>query len=244
MNNQGKNSVPRPVIGLVPLYDEKLESYWMLPGYMSGLEQAGAVPVMLPLTQDEEEICLLVDRMDGFLVTGGHDMDPSRYGQEPDAACGVLCRERDGMEQILLARALEADKPVFGICRGIQSLNVFLGGTLYQDLPTQRPSQVEHHMTAPYDQECHRVTLAEGGWLHRLLGVETIPVNSYHHQAVKDLAPGLKAAAWAPDGLVEAVELPGKRFVAAVQWHPEFSWKTDANSREIFRAFADACRRH
>lgn len=232
----------RPAIGLVPLYDEEKESYWMLPGYMTGLEEAGAVPVMMPLTEDARVIERLVELFDGFLLTGGHDVDPAMYGEEPLKECGALCTPRDRMEKLLLLKALEADKPVFGICRGIQLLNVGLGGTLYQDLPSQHPSGVNHHMTAPYHQPAHEVFVEKETPLYRILGTEKLEVNSYHHQAVKDLAPGLEAMAYAGDGLAEAVWMPGRRFVAAVQWHPEFSYKVNESSRRLFAAFVDACR--
>lgn len=232
----------RPVIGLVPLYDEAKESYWMLPGYMSGLEEAGAAPVMMPLTEDEAVLEKLVELFDGFLLTGGHDVDPALYGEMPSAKCGPFCARRDRMETLLLEKVLKADKPIFGICRGIQFLNAFLGGTLYQDLPSEHPGEVNHHMTPPYDQPAHEVFVEKSSWLYRLLGKETLEVNSYHHQAVRELAPGLEAAAYSGDGLVEAVSMPGRRFVAAVQWHPEFSYKVNEDSRKLFAAFADACR--
>lgn len=232
----------KPMIGLVALYDENKESYWMLPGYMTGLLEAGAIPVMMPLTDDRETICRLVDRLDGFLLTGGHDINPAFYGEEPAKVCGILCEERDRMEAVLLKEALRADKPVFGICRGIQFLNTYLGGTLYQDLPSLRPGGLEHHMEPPYDVPVHEVTVEKDSPLYEILGQESLPVNSYHHQAIKKLAPGLNAMACASDGLVEAVYMPERSFVMAVQWHPEFSWKTDVNSRKLFRAFVEACR--
>ena len=144
------------------------------------------------------------------------------------------------MEPKLLRRALDADKPVFGICRGIQLLNACLGGTLYQDLPTERESAVDHHMTPPYDRAVHEVTILADTPLAALLGTMRLGVNSYHHQAVKTLAPVLRPMALADDGLVEAAYLPGKRFCMAVQWHPEFSYKTDADSRALLAAFVRA----
>ncbi|MDD3253553.1 MAG: gamma-glutamyl-gamma-aminobutyrate hydrolase family protein [Lachnospiraceae bacterium] len=230
-----------PMIGLIPLVDENRESYWMLPGYMTGLEAAGAIPVMLPLTANEDVIAQLVDGLDGFLLTGGHDVDPALYGEAASEFCGAPCGERDRMERLVLDKALRADKPVLGICRGLQYLNVYLGGTLYQDLPSQHESTVEHHMHPPYDRAIHTVTVRQDSWLSELLGVEELAVNSYHHQAIWTLAPGLEALAVSEDGLVEAVRMPDKRFVVATQWHPEFSWKVDENSRKLFRSFAEAC---
>lgn len=232
----------KPVIGLVALYDEKKESYWMLPGYMDGLLAAGAVPVMLPLTDDRDTICQLVEELDGVLLTGGHDVNPCLYGEEPTETCGILCEGRDRMETVLLQEALKADKPVFGICRGLQFLNVHLGGSLYQDLPSSRSGGEAHQMEPPYDVPVHQVTVEPGSPLYEILGRESLPVNSYHHQAVKKLAPGLRAMAYASDGLLEAAYMPERSFVMAVQWHPEFSYRTDENSRKLFQAFVEACR--
>lgn len=236
-----KRAERKPVIGLVPLYDDGRESYWMLPGYMKGLEEAGAVPVMMPLTQNVQVIGQLVEMLDGFLLTGGHDVNPELYGEQPLEVCGTLCTPRDTMESLILEAALDADKPVLGICRGLQFLNVYLGGTLYQDLPSQHPGGVEHHMMPPYDVPAHKVKVERDSWLYRLLGKEILEVNSYHHQAVRKLAPGLEVMAVAEDGLTEAVRMPDKRFVTATQWHPEFSYRVDENSRKLFQAFAEAC---
>ena len=230
----------KPLIGLVPLVDEGRESYWMLPGYMTGVEQAGGVPVMLPLTSDGEALRRLAQELDGFLLTGGHDVSPAVYGAPVSPLCGACCPGRDAMEGPLLRLALERDKPVLGICRGIQFLNAALGGTLYQDLPAERPSAVVHHQDPPYDRPSHPVALLPGAPLEKLMETDTLPVNSCHHQGLKELAPGLAPMAVAEDGLVEAVWMPDARFVWAVQWHPEFAFRTEA-SRRIFGAFVAAC---
>ena len=227
----------KPIIGIVPLVDEEKDSFWMLPGYMDGITEAGGIPVMLPLTDDEGTIKQLLDGIHGILLTGGHDVHPSVYGEEPSPKCGTACRERDAMESILLRNALERDIPVLGICRGIQFLNAYLGGTLYQDLPTEHPSDTEHHQSPPYDIPAHKVTIVDNSGLSRLLIKDSLSVNSYHHQAVKEKADSLKTMAVSEDGLIEAVEMPGKKFVWAVQWHPEFSFRTDEDSRKIFKEF-------
>ena len=233
----------RPLVGLMPLVDMERESYWMLPGYMEALRSAGALPVMLPLSTDRGELSALLERCDGLVLTGGQDVSPSLYGAEKQTEkLGPLCPERDAMDSTMLRLALEKDLPVLGICRGLQLMNAALGGTLWQDLPTQRPGELCHRMERPYDRAAHEVCLPEGGFLRELLGRERIGVNSCHHQAIRDLAPGLRAAAVAPDGLVEAIELPGKRCVRAVQWHPEFSWRVNEESRAILRSFVECCR--
>ena len=230
------------IIGVTPLFDRERDSYWMLPGYLEGLEQAGASPIILPLPEDLDDLPQLVSLCDGLLFTGGQDVSPTLYGETPKPTCGEVCPARDRVEQVLLHLALERDLPVLGICRGIQFLNAVLGGTLYQDLPTEHPSQTQHHMTPPYDRAVHTVTLQPGTPLAELLGEEHIGVNSYHHQAVKTLAPCLTEMAWSEDGLIEAVCLPEKRFVWAVQWHPEFSFRVDEHSRKIFGAFVTAAK--
>lgn len=224
----------------MPLVDIQRESLWMIPGYFDGLRSAGAVPVMLPLTSDEGELSELLSMCDGILFTGGQDVDPSVYGACRSASCGECCGERDSMESLILGMVIDRGMPFLGICRGIQSVNAFLGGTLYQDLPSEYGSGVEHHMSPPYDRHVHDVLVREGSPLRNLLGRDRIGVNSYHHQAVKDLAPSLEVMAVSEDGLVEAVFLPGNPFGWAVQWHPELSYRVDDCSAAIFRAFAEA----
>lgn len=230
----------KPLIGLIPLWDEMKQSYWMLPGYMKGIERAGGIPVMLPMTDDAAVLDQLADICQGFLLTGGHDVDPRVYGEKRAEACGECCQSRDAMEYGLLSAILERNKPVLGICRGIQFLNAVLGGTLYQDIPSEYPSEVNHHQSPPYDQPCHGVSLIPGSPLSDLLKRQRLSVNSYHHQGIKKLADRLQVMAKADDGLVEAVYMPDRCFVWGVQWHPEFSYEIDADSMRIFEAFVQA----
>ncbi|MDM8271956.1 gamma-glutamyl-gamma-aminobutyrate hydrolase family protein [Thermophilibacter provencensis] len=235
----------KPLIGVVPLVDYGRESLWMLPGYFDAVLEARGVPVMLPLTTDAASVARLLGAVDGLVVTGGQDVDPARYGEKDPAAvglCGELCPERDALEALLVPAALEADLPLLGICRGLQALNVILGGTLWQDLPKQTHSEVNHHGTAPYENPVHTVSVLPGTPLAACVGEGELPVNSFHHQALRDVAPGLKVMAQAADGVVEAVWRPASRFCWAVQWHPEFSHAVDGASRNIFSAFVGACR--
>lgn len=231
----------KPIIGITPLWDDEKESLWMLPGYMDGIRTAGGLPVMLPLTSDPEALIQLSQLCSGFLFTGGHDVCPQLYHQPPLPDLIFSCRDRDDMELQLLRLALQQDKPILGICRGIQFINAALGGTLYQDLPSQHPSAIEHHMTPPYDRAAHMVAILPETPLHRLLGTDSIGVNSYHHQAIKDLSDQLTAMAVSEDGLIEAVYMPGRKFLWATQWHPEFSWRSDEFSRKIFQTFVQFC---
>lgn len=231
----------RPVIGVVPLYDIQRDSLWMIPGYLDGIAAAGGIPVVLPLTEDEQVLGQLANDVDGFLMTGGQDVSPALYGEERLDSCGETLPVRDGMESRLFQLCLERDVPVLGICRGIQLMNVLLGGTLYQDLPSQHPTETEHHMSPPYDRPVHQVEICKGTPLFDLIQTERMDVNSYHHQAVRDKAPALQTMAVSEDGLIEAVCLPERPFVWAVQWHPELSWRTDEKSRRIFEAFVGRC---
>ena len=231
----------KPVIGLIPLVDETKDSFWMLPGYMDGVAAAGGLPVMLPLCSGEAELSQLFSMCDGFLLTGGHDVSPELYGAQRLPVCGACSPERDRMESALLNLAMAADKPVLGICRGVQFINAALGGTLWQDLPSQRPSPVDHHQSPPYDVPAHSVSVLPGTPLAAAIGAGERRVNSYHHQAVRDLAAPLRAMAVAEDGLVEALWHPAHRFLWGVQWHPEFAWRVDPAARAVFDAFVGAC---
>lgn len=232
------------IIGVTPLYDVEKDSLWMLPGYLDGITQAGAVPIVLPLTHDVAQLRALFNCVDGVLFTGGQDVNPACYGEERTAMCGEICNERDLMEEVLLQLCRIKRKPVYGICRGIQFFNAILGGTLYQDLPQELPGNVEHNMTTPYDRAVHNVKVDEDSLLYHITGKRVLGVNSYHHQGIRELAPCLNVSAWAPDGLPEAVEDRRHPFFLATQWHPELFWEKDESSRKIFAAFVEACRKN
>lgn len=233
----------RPTIGVLPLYDKDKESYWMLPGYMKAIEDAGGIPFMLPLTSDIEIITKIATMFDGFLFTGGQDLNPEIYGEIAEDVCGEWCNERDNMEAALFQRVIDFNKPAFGICRGIQLFNALLGGTLYQDIPTQFKSDVEHKQAPPYTKPVHKVAIEKGTQFYQMLQTESLSVNSYHHQGIKKLSEQLLAVAKAEDGLIEAVMMPQKKFVLAVQWHPEFSYSTDDYNFKLFEEFVKACER-
>ena len=225
MKQMGEDSNKAPLIGVTPLWDAERQSVWMLPDYLDGIKAAGGIPVVLPIAMSEDDAERIVESFDGFLFTGGQDVSS--------------CPERDKEETLLLQKALESDKPILGICRGLQFINVFLGGTLWQDLPSQHPSAIVHRQGKPYGVPTHQVSIS--GELQSLLGKDILDVNTLHHQAVKDLGSGLTPMAVAPDGLIEAFQMPGKRFVWAVQWHPEYLFKTDKDSLAIFSCFVERC---
>lgn len=230
----------KSTIGVIPLWDEDKNSIWMLPGYLDSIIAAGGCPVILPLTDDDQIIRQLSTAYDGFLFTGGHDVSPTLYNQTKSDQCGFVIKIRDSMESKLITRLIDLNKPVFGICRGIQILNVLLGGSLYQDLDTQLKSNINHKQLPPYDTPAHRIDIAKNTPLHDLLRKDAIHVNSYHHQAIHNISPQLTVMATSQDGLVEAVYLPTKKFVWAVQWHPEYSPLAES-SKKLFSTFVDAC---
>ena len=232
----------KPVIGLIPLYDDEKESYWMLPGYMRVIEKCGGLPIMLPLTTDQEELEQAYNLCDGILFTGGHDVSPVVYGEEKRSTCGISCDMRDAMEGYILKECLADNKPFLGICRGIQFVNVYLGGTRYQNLPTEYECKVEHHMEPPYDRPAHKVEILPYTKLAEILGAGMHEVNSYHHQAIKELSHEVKKMAVSEDGLIEAIEVRNQKFAVAVQWHPEFSYENNEDSIKLVTAFVNECK--
>lgn len=220
----------RPVIGFSVSFDDSGRAFMTRRNYVAMIRAAGGEPVLMP-TGDERAARRLLGLVDGLMLTGGDDVNPERYGEAALECCGNITPERDAFERALVMEALERDMPVFGICRGIQSLNVILGGSLYQDLATQiSPECKLHQQAAPFDAPVHEVDIVAGSPLGELLGTTRISVNSMHHQAIKQLAPGLEAMAYAPQGFVEAAHMPGRRYVRAVQWHPEYMCEMQADA--------------
>jgi putative glutamine amidotransferase len=209
--------------------------------YLRSLEGAGLLPIVVAPMANPSRAGRILDAVDGLLLTGGEDVDPAVYGAVPHPALGAIHPARDATELALLAAARERQLPVLAICRGIQLLNAALGGTLVQDLPSQRPSAVKHDQPRDASARTHRVAIVAGSRLAAATGTTEMMVNSYHHQAVDRLAPGLRASATASDGVIEGVETEDVAWwVVAVQWHPE-DLTDDVRSwdRGIFRAFAD-----
>lgn len=232
----------KPIIGVIPLWDDSKDSIWMLPGYMDAIKQAGGIPIIFPLEASPQDIYQLCSMCNGFLFTGGHDVNPALYSQPKSDKCGTPNDKRDYLESGVFNYALENDMPVLGICRGIQLINVLCGGSLYQDLPSEHihKNKVSHQMTAPYNRSWHTVSIIEGSPLAELSDSLVVGVNSYHHQAIKELSPKLEAMALSEDGLIEAIYMPDKRFIQAVQWHPEFNFFCDELSSKIILSFIQA----
>ncbi|MCD8021060.1 MAG: gamma-glutamyl-gamma-aminobutyrate hydrolase family protein [Clostridiales bacterium] len=231
----------KKLIAVIPLWDDEKKSIWMLPGYMDGVKDAGGIPIILPLHSTIEDALEVFEKCDGLLMTGGHDVSPSLYHEINRGFCGIPCKAREQVECALYEKALEVGKPVLGICRGIQLINVLQRGNLYQDLPTEYDSAVEHHMEPPYTNIAHDVDINRNTPLYDLVQVEHLGVNSYHHQAIKELGEDLEIMAWSEDGLVEAVRHIKQKYVWAFQWHPEFDFHMNPASKKIFESFLDAC---
>src|SRR5881396_2953433 len=201
--------------------------------YVRALDRAGLVPLAVPTLLPPDRAVAALDGVRGLVLTGGEDVEPARYGAAPHPKLEATDPGRDAAEVALIAAAGTRGVPILAICRGIQILNVALGGTLYQDLGSERPGPIAH----AGDASRHGVRVAPGSLLERTLGARAATVNSRHHQAIRDLAPGLKAVAWADDGVIEGAEpaSPNEGWIVAVQWHPE-----DLTERALFEGFAQA----
>jgi putative glutamine amidotransferase len=215
-----------------------------LDDYVSSVEQTGARVRVLEVTDAPAQV---VAEVDGIVLTGGADVDPSLYGEPPHPSTVGAEPGRDPFEIGLARRALEGDVPLLAICRGAQVLNVAAGGTLVQDIPSELPSALGHSVAEPADQPCHEISIRTGSRLSQVLGrhagpLGTCPVNSRHHQAIGRAGEGLAVSAEAPDGVVEGIEKPDARFCIGVQWHPENFWRTGQFS-PLFDALVSAARK-
>jgi putative glutamine amidotransferase len=209
--------------------------------YFAAVMEAGGLPFAVPFAGSQPVVAKIVSSLDGLLLTGGADIDPAYYGEVPSPQLKKIDPKRDRFESLLVREALKRDLPILAICRGTHMLNVAAGGTLHQDLPAAAAGMVlQHYQLAPRDHASHTVTPHENTLLRNIVGEETIKVNSFHHQAVKNPAPGFLMSAHASDGVTEAIESGQHRFVLGMQWHPAEMTKSDPKARRIFQAFVKA----
>ena len=245
----------RPLIGIttqtlhsIDGIPEGLPPSWMMSDrYIVAVAAAGGAPVMIPLLdQDEASLRAVYDQLDGVMIPGGVDMDPHTFGEEHSCRLGRTDAARDAVELRITRWTLEDKKPLLGLCRGSQVINVAMGGSLYQDIDDECPKAIKHDYfpTAGYTRDylAHPVEVTRGTRLAAILGRRDVTVNSMHHQGVKQLAPGLVVSAVAPDGLVEGLESSNGHFMVGVQWHPEALVDHDQGMRQLFSRFVEAAR--
>lgn len=237
------NTPIAPLIGITshsPQSPDRAALDTLLAQIVQGVERAGGLPLIIPPGATDDTLRGVAARLDGLLISGGGDIDPARYGAEPHPSIGGVDQDRDRLEIDLARRFVDDGAPIFGICRGAQVLNVALGGTLYRTVE-EHPGAQRHafYPDLPYDLRPHQVQLAEDSRLATIIGAPLVAVNSLHHQAVRDLAPRVRAVAYAPDGMVEALEVYEHPFALAVQWHPE-ALPDAPEMRRLFEAFVAA----
>jgi putative glutamine amidotransferase len=245
-----------PIIGITATLKEDVDAVAERPlgrfvradlDYVEGVAAAGGAPVVLPPVGDESSADALIHSLDGLLLSGGSDLDPGYYGEEPVPELGVTLPERDAFEMALVGLALRRGMPVFGICRGMQVLNVALGGTLYQDLPSQWDRDLlKHRQATPKWQPTHEVSVSESSYIAEVMGRGSVKVNSYHHQGIRGLAEGLVVTGRSTDGVIEAVEAEdlSERWLLGVQWHAEAMRGAGPQQESLFEAHVSAAEGH
>ena len=234
----------KPIIGIVPAFDEEKKYYFLNEDNVKAIEQSGGNPVLLPYFNDEKNIHPLLSLIDGLYLTGGYDIDPTLFGEEPHPNLGVITRVRDDFEIVIIQKVLALDKPVLAVCRGSQILNVALGGTMYQDIYSQKNiSPLQHQQKAIDSHPSHYIHIEKNTLLYNLVKRQKIKVNSRHHQANREVGKGLIVSGKASDGIIEAIESKVHRFVLGLQWHPEnMAANGDESSIKIYDGFIEACK--
>ncbi|HHV95185.1 MAG TPA: gamma-glutamyl-gamma-aminobutyrate hydrolase family protein [Clostridiaceae bacterium] len=235
----------RPLIGITPSYEDDIKRIFLSNYYAESVDKAGGLPIILPLTEDLGVISQIAKTCDGILVSGGPDMDAVYYNEDNMPYNGNISPLRDKLEVALVREVFKLKKPILGICRGMQVLNVALGGTLYQDVYSQIKDRdiIKHRQEAPRWYPTHEISIVSNSIVWHSFSCDTIRVNSFHHQAVKDVAPGFKVTSTTNDGIIESIEFEGDTFVVGVQWHPENMWKKDPIYLRIFELFVESIKR-
>ena len=224
----------RPLIGISTDVNPKRTA--VNTAYVQSVILSGGIPYMIPVTDNVEVLRQIVSQLDGIVLTGGEDIQPDYYGDTPDEKLEEVSPARDTFDLMVLKMATDRNIPILGICRGLQLMNVAFGGTLYQDLPTQHPSAINHRQKESGTIPTHPVSIIKGSKLAEITGQEMLQVNTFHHQAIRKLAPGFKVTAWAPDSVVEAIEAYPVRQILGVQFHPEiFTAAGDTTMRKLFK---------
>lgn len=233
----------KPIIGITPAFDASDDRTYLYTNYHDSVILAGGIPLIFPMTDNNDILETLTLKCDGLILSGGPDIDPSNYGEE-NINCRTISKERDMLEFFVFKKALELRMPVFGICRGIQTINVAMGGTLYQDISKdiKREDPVFHNQKEPKTDTSHFIDIVPDSFIRLVFNSSKARVNSFHHQSVKDVAPGFKVTSLSSDNVIESIEYTKDVFITGVQWHPERMWKKDNDNLNIFRMFIDRCR--
>lgn len=210
--------------------------------YINAVVEGGGVPLIFPILKELEDLDRYLDLVDGIIFTGGEDLSPLRYGEEPMREVDVISYERDNMEFELFKRAYKRNMPILGICRGLQLSNISLGGTLYQDINKQVPNCLGHVSTYHVEEGYHSINIVEDSILHKIFNKSKISVNSLHHQAIKDLGKDLKITAISKDGIIEGIESTNEKFLLGVQFHPEGMITNHKEFVKIFNYFIEKCK--
>ncbi|HDL85415.1 MAG TPA: gamma-glutamyl-gamma-aminobutyrate hydrolase family protein [Candidatus Acetothermia bacterium] len=229
----------RPIIGIVVSLNKEREFYVGGKAYVDAIQSAGGVPLLLAAIDDESMVSEFFAQLDGVLLPGGPDVDPVHFGEEPMYNYTAIDPERDHVEILLAKLALQNNIPILGICRGIQMLNVAAGGDIYQDIAAQREGTLIHGQKAPRWYPTHAVDVQPGTKLFKILGESRLRVNSFHHQAVRNVAPGFRVSALSSDGVIEGIEHSSLRYAVGVQWHPERMWRKYLVFKRLFVALID-----
>ena len=233
----------KPIIGIVPSINEIANQYYSNIENAEAIKRVGGLPYLLPYTVSKNDMEQYVNMIDGLYLAGGNDVDPKYYDEPPHEGLGEVNPARDAFELNLLTMMLHQNKPVLGVCKGMQMINVALGGDLYQDLTAQYKSElVQHKQQAKIIHPTHPIHMERGTTLQKIIDEEVLYVNSYHHQAVRRLGDNLIASSRATDGIIEAIESKVHSFVIGVQWHPEFLLPShDTTSLSIYMSFINQC---
>jgi putative glutamine amidotransferase len=223
----------KPIIGITSPYDNANDRYFMPKLYVESIITAGGIPLIIPNLEDND-IRQILDKVDGLLLSGGDDIDPVYFNEEPIQAMGEITPERDRFEIALTKFALERNCPILAICRGVQVLNIAAGGTIYQDITTQFSKAIKHSQKAPRWYGTHKIEIKPQTKLNKLLKIDYVRVNSFHHQGIKDLGEHFVINALSLDGLIEGIESISHEFVIGAQWHPECMWVKTPLMLELF----------
>ena len=247
------SKIGKPVIGVTPDFNAgqrkdmggKEPTYFLRARYLQAIQEAGGIPLVLPLISSRTQQAYLLQRVDGLLVTGsGSDLAPHHYGESQEYSFQHMSEERARLELGLSKLAFEHQVPTLGICGGMQSMNVALGGTLIQDIPAQITTKIQHQQKKSAEHTAHLIQIEPKTLLRRIMKKASIPVNSSHHQSVKAVPGSFQISAVAPDGVIEAIEAESHSFWLGVQWHPEFLYRKDVLQNRLFSAFIKAARQY